>query len=387
MSVAFPPKIKSSQLKSLAQLCGKTRSGTKSAIQERIVDDLKDFKPLAPGTRVLSIDLGIRNLAYSLLEVPRSSDASSESSKKRRGKRQEPVPLTTSLKPILHAWERLALIPKTPKPPAKPKKKSKAKLELATTDDAAPKSKRKAGKKAAETTVAESDKAAAEAAVAAAVSEATEDPSTTPVLIEDFSPARLSLLAVDLIANRLLPLRPDVVILEQQRFRSQGGTGVFEWTLRVNSLESMLYAVFTTMRALGQWPDGRLEGVVARNVLDFMVAQEGMAVVATDAAAAGGEEENSGDNKKVKKDIIGRMLRSRKRVQIAEGADAVEEVAREYLEKWERVGKRGKTGANVKKMDDLADCLLQGLAFLRWQENKRRLLAGGVEALEDQMSG
>lgn len=384
MLVTFPPKITSAQLKSLAQLCGKTRSGTKAVIQERIVDGLKDFKPLAPGTRVLSIDLGIRNLAYSLLEMPGSSDASSKSSKKRRGKGQETVPPTMSLNPILHAWERLALIPKTPKPPSKSKKKSKAKLELDTTDDVVPKTKRKAAKKAAET-IAESDKAAAEAVVAAAVSEATGDSSTTPILIEDFSPARLSLLAVDLIANRLLPLRPDVVILEQQRFRSQGGASVLEWTLRVNSLECMLYAVFTTMRALGQWPGGRLEGVVARNVLDFMVMQEGMG-----GADGGGQvdiwdKEKSGDNKKVKKDIIGRMLRSRDGLRIAEGAGAVEEVAREYLEKWERMGKRGKAGANVKKMDDLADCLLQGLAFIRWQENKRKLLAGGVDALEHQM--
>lgn len=379
MSVAFPPKITSAQLKSLARLCGKTRSGTKAAIQERIVNDLKDFKPLAPGTRVLSIDLGIRNLAYSLLEVPGSDESSQSKGKKKRGKKEEAVP-PTSVQPILHEWERLALIPKTPKPSAKSKTRSRADLEPDTADSQDSKTKRKSKKKAAESTESES-KAAAEAAVAAAVEEASDDPSITPVLVEDFSPARLSLLAVELITERLLPLRPDIVIMEQQRFRSMGGSAVFEWTLRVNSLESMLYAVFATMRALGKWPDGRLEGVVARNVLEFMVVQEG-AGEKTDIW----DKEKAGDNKKLKKDVIGRMLRSRSGVRIAEEAVAVEEVAKEYLEKWERAGKRGKSGMNLKKVDDLADCLLQGIAFIRWQDNKRKLLAGGVDALEDQMA-
>lgn len=375
MPVTFPPKISSAQLKSLARLCGKSRSGTKAAIQERIVNDLQDFKPLAAGTRVLSIDLGIRNLAYSLLEVP-GIDESSESSTTKRGrkKKQEALSPTTPPLSILHAWERLALIPKAPKV-AKSKKKSKAyPVADSTADGPASQSKRKS-KKAAESTV--DEKAAAEAVVAAAVAEATKDPSTTPVLFEDFSPARLSLLAVHLITDRLLPLRPDVVIMEQQRFRSNGGSAVFEWTLRVNSLECMLYAVFATMRSLGKWPDGRLEGVVARNVQEFMIAQEGTGAM---------EEMDTGDNKKLKKDIVGRMLQRRDGVRIAEDAVLAEKIAKEYLEKWERHGKRGKTGLDVKKMDDLADCLLQGLAFIRWQENQKKLLAGGVEALADQMT-
>lgn len=383
MSLVFPPKITSVQLKSLARLCGRTRSGTKAAIQERIVDGLKDFEPLAPGTRVLSIDLGIRNLAYSLLEVPESDVPSGT---RQRGRRKDAA-ASLSRKPTLHAWERLALIPKIPKP-AKSKKKSKkteqVEVELESTTEesgsnTATKPKKKKTRKA--TPHPESDDQAA--TLAAALSEAADDPTTTPVVVEDFSPARLSSLAVDLITDRLLPLRPNIVIMEQQRFRSMGGSAVLEWTLRVNSLESMLYAVFTTMKSLGKWPGGRLEGVVARNVLEFMATQEAPNNGNLDIW----DKEKVGDNKKIKKDIVGRILQSRNSLQIAKGADAVEEIAKEYLEKWERTGKRGKANAatSVKKMDDLADCLLQGLAFIRWQENKRKLLTGGVEALNDQM--
>lgn len=306
--ITFPPKFTAAQLKQIARLCGKSRSGTKPAITDRIIDDLKEFKPLAPGTRILSIDLGIRNLAYSLLEVP--------ASKKKRVKTADSDPLP----PVLHAWERLALIPKegVARKPAKQKKGKKvAADDNATLDEAldlaaevdepatkATKSKSKKGKKTAAAATEEPPLDTQAAALAAL----EDDPTTVPIAIEDFSPTRLSSLAVELILTRLLPLKPDLVILEQQRFRSMGGNAVFEWTLRVNSLESMLYAVFTTLRHLGHWPGGKLEGVVARNVLEFMAVQEGV----------GGMKwvkEVKGDNKRIKKDIVRKMLGADKLLQ------------------------------------------------------------------------
>jgi cruciform cutting endonuclease 1 len=35
------------------------------------------------------------------------------------------------------------------------------------------------------------------------------------------------------------------------------------------------------------------------------------------------------------------------------------------------------------KLDDLADCLLQGMAWIEWEENKRKALEHGVQALLD----
>lgn len=195
--------------------------------------------------------------------------------------------------------------------------------------------------------------------------------------MEDFSPSRLSALAVDLVLNRLLPLRPDIITLERQRFRSVGSSGVLEWTLRVNSLESMLYAVFTTLQALGRWPDGRVEGVVARNVLEFMALQEKIAGV--DVA---GIWEKDADNKKLKKAIVNRMLAAGEGVSVSA---EVAPVAQEYLDVWNGKLKGKKKSESFKKLDDMADCLLQGIAFIRWQDNKKRLIEGGIEALEDQM--
>lgn len=376
MSFAFPPKLTSAQLKNIARLCGKSRSGTKAVIADRIVDDLRTFEPLAPGTRVLSIDLGIRNLAYSLLEVPEFSHGLPAKSSKRVKKKDITPSSVVPIAPRLLAWERLALIPRVDKvaPPKRSTKKSRRKTKADDENEAAqpeeevlPKKSRRKSKLDEVAPGIQADELTADA-----------DPTTTPVLMEDFSPARLSALAVDLILNRLLPLRPDVVTLEQQRFRQMGGSGVYEWTLRVNSLESMLYAVLTLLRETGQWHrGGRIEPIVARNVLEFMVVRD-----RASGFDVGDIWGRGADNKKVKKDIIGRALASSEGL-VVEGAP--EAVALEYLDEWQGKKSFQRKADRMRKLDDLADCLLQGLAFIHWQNNKRMLLDGGVDALQDQM--
>lgn len=376
MNFAFPPKLTSAQLKIIARLCGKSRSGTKAVIADRIVDDLGAFKPLAPGTRVLSIDLGIRNLAYSLLEVPDPSHGLPAKNVK-GPKNKGTVPSSTvPVVPRLLAWERLALIPKTEKlaPPKRSAKKSRKKSREDDENDADQQDEQVLPKKSRRKAKTEDVAQGSQAVDLTAES----GPATTPVLMEDFSPARLSALAVDLILNRLLPLRPDVVTLEQQRFRQMGGSGVYEWTLRVNSLESMLYAVLTLLRETGQWHrGGRIEPVVARNVLEFMVVRDRAA--GFDVGDIWGR---GADNKKVKKDIIGRTLASAEGLAVEEAAQAI---ASEYLDEWQGKKSFQRKADRMKKLDDLADCLLQGLAFIHWQNNKKILLEGGVDAIQDQM--
>lgn len=288
--------------------------------------------------------------------------------------------------PRLLAWERLALIPKANKvvAPIAKTKKSRRKTKEDDEDNTDQKDEEVPTKKSRR-------KTKTDGATTTPGHQADEDPtaeaspSTTPVLVEDFSPARLSAVAVDLVLNRLLPFRPDVVIMEQQRFRQTGGSGVYEWTLRVNSLESMLYAALTLLRKLGRWdsPLGRIEPVVARNVLEFMGVRERLAGhdVGDIWARHRGADDKT-DNKKIKKDIIGRTLASGEGLVVEEPARFV---AAEYLDEWQGKKNFQRKADRMKKLDDLADCLLQGLAFIHWQNNKRVLLERGVDALQDQM--
>jgi cruciform cutting endonuclease 1 len=329
-SPASTSKLSVAQLQSLASKCGISKAGPRAALSQRLSDTLHNHKPLSPKTRVLSIDLGIRNLAFTLLSQPSSK--------------------TKASKPVIHAWQRLELAPAAAKV-------VKAKLK----DDEAVKSDKKAP-------------------------------------AQDFSPTALSAIALGLVKDHLLPLNPTHVVIERQRFRSGGGAAVFEWTVRVNTLESMLYAVFATLKGLGHW-DGVVESVDPKPVGPFLLGEEGDEMPTSAGPKSRSKKskaepvelvpkakKNSKENKKLKIDLLGKWLVDGTDV-IIDGVEPM--VTREaFLRKWlpkEKVTKGDKAGKEkevsaprtvetMKKLDDVADSLLQGVAWLRWQENKQSLL-------------
>lgn len=65
------------------------------------------------------------------------------------------------------------------------------------------------------------------------------DPYSLPVLSET---------AYRLIKRTILSSAPDVILIERQRWRSGGGSAVQQWTVRVNTLEGMLWAVLATLK-------------------------------------------------------------------------------------------------------------------------------------------
>jgi len=75
------------------------------------------------------------------------------------------------------------------------------------------------------------------------------------------------------------------------------------------------------------------------------------------------------------------------------GTSEAESTAQAYLEKWHRLPGRAKSKNVAKsdkvgevgamgKLDDLADSLLQGMAWIQWEENKSEVLKNGIEALD-----
>ncbi|KAF2467004.1 ribonuclease H-like protein [Lindgomyces ingoldianus] len=65
---------------------------------------------------------------------------------------------------------------------------------------------------------------------------------------DPYTPAALSHTAYKLLKNTLLPYNPDLLLIERQRWRSGGGSAVQQWTVRVNTLEGMLWAILTALR-------------------------------------------------------------------------------------------------------------------------------------------
>jgi cruciform cutting endonuclease 1 len=207
--------------------------------------------------------------------------------------------------------------------------------------------------------------------------------TSSPGEKEAFDPATLSTIAYDLVRQRLLPQMPTHILIERQRFRSMGSKHILEWTVRVNMLEAILYGVLGALKAEGVW-EGEVVGVPPGKVGPFWLSEE------PDGEAGEWRKERKGKNAKsknkgIKIDFVRGWLENRKMVSL--GNEEVEAMAKLYMEKWDRTpgGRRLKTKVDeegqVRKLDDLADCLLQGMAWIQWQENKRMALKHGVESL------
>jgi cruciform cutting endonuclease 1 len=307
MAFALPTTLKLAQLKQLAFKCGISTSGTKPVLTSRLRDEITITSRQRPSPlRILSIDMGIRNLAYCILDVPKSSLKS---------------------RPSIRAWQRLSV-----------------------------------------STVPEVLENRTEGSV-----------EVTPVK-EAFNPATLSAAAYILLRKKLLLEEPTHILIERQRFRSMGSRNILEWTVRVNMFESILYAVLCALKGEGVW-NGEVLAISPGKVGPFWVGEE--------TEGVGSKKLRTSKNAKIRNkgakiDLVRDWLEGGEMVEL--GNKSVEDVAKRYKEKWDRApGGRKKSQDDgeekMGKLDDLADSLLQGMAWIQWEENKRNVLKHGVEFL------
>ncbi|KAM0803253.1 mitochondrial resolvase Ydc2 [Usnea florida] len=318
------------QLKTLARAIGVNTSGTKpiltSALRDHLPKRTLDLDK-SQRTRILSIDMGIRNLAYCCLVLPRAGHQN-----------------TTGVdKPVVQNWTRLAISEESTK-------SGQSKDNLLTE---------------ANGNLAELGKAKA----------------SRPK--EAFDPATYSKHAYDLVSTLVDDLKPTHVLIERQRFRSLGGSAVLEWTLRVNMFEAMIYAVLKTFSERGLW-QGVVHSVAPSKVSNFWITD-------SETIRKGRSGSISAKTKTAKINMVAEWLKDGTRFEL-KGAAA--QLGEEYLSK--KTGRvktssvkqksstskaRDAVGNSVQKLDDLADCLLQGMAWIKWDENRRLILTKGAEAL------
>ncbi|KAJ5143941.1 uncharacterized protein N7515_002728 [Penicillium bovifimosum] len=331
---------------------------------------------------ILSIDMGIQNLAFAHLLVPRSESKGIIDA-------QPALELT--------AWHRLAL-------------SEISTLSLPGSDDGIDKP--VIGDRR---TIPE-----AEAEVANDQPAKSRQEKDKP----SFSPDLYAAAAYTLISSLLTAYRPTHVLIERQRFRSGGGSAVQEWTLRVGVLEGMLYAVLHTLRHEGKYADVVVEGVEPKRVVRYWL--EGEENGDMDKKEKG-ERLTARDVKKAKIDLVGRWISAA--ILGADGSQGLESgvegskivladrarcpvvhgVADAYLRKWQgRMVKKvkgrakstrartlsssstGSSGSAINdevvpdlgKLDDLADCLLQSVTWVEWQVMRDRIARDGAAALD-----
>ena len=304
---------KASQLRAIAVATGINSGGTKPILISRLFDALQQDKLDPPNKiydgnlkqhRIISIDMGIRNLAYCRLALPSHWPG--------------PCNSLSSL-PVIEAWDRIAVA-------------QKADLNTSTFNE-----------------------------------------TSNVAVKETFDPLTYSDHAYSFVNNLLFSSSypaPTQILIERQRFRSMGGSAVQEWTLRVNMFEAMLYAVLKTLYSEGKW-HGNVHPVAPGKVSKFWLGDGEVT------------KEKRGNGKREKIDLVNRWLNDEDRkFELSEGAL---ETAGSWQRK--RSGRKGKgkeeLGAKMGKLDDLADCLLQGLAWINWQQNKRTLVRDGLAGLEN----
>ena len=322
---------KLSQLQAVATATGVNTGGTKKVLSSRLLSALQEEKfalPIYPPSgkdvvnpqQIISIDMGIRNLAYCRITLPSSSSKG--------------IAL-----PTISAWERVVVAPKVGTP-------SDASLE--------------------------------------SVKE-----------VEVFDPATYSQYAYDLI-TRLLTCPssqpPDHILIERQRFRSMGGSAVQEWTLRVNMFEAMLYAVLRTLNHQGIWK-GRVWPITPNKVGRFWLdGVDGARMTKKHILMkSDGEDIEGGIMKKGTKAngkgekiaLVNQWLHGGGKFELREGAKKTAEAWLSKKNRREKTKTMNGAVGTLGKLDDLADCLLQGLAWVKWEVNRKAILEKGLEALDE----
>ncbi|EFQ98712.1 hypothetical protein MGYG_01730 [Nannizzia gypsea CBS 118893] len=315
---------------------------------------------------ILSIDMGIRNLAYAHILVSSrfETDTSLEGT-------TQPIsqPLSTA-KISLNAWDRLAI-------------SSFPSHEIQRDPSAMPISKLGGlGKVVSQSS--------------SYLQEGEEQTERDPK--EHFAPYLYASHAYTLITSLLEAYKPTHILIERQRFRSGGSSAVLEWTIRVGVFEGMLYAVLHTLRQQGKGGLARpfVQGVDPQRVVRYWTNDEKKEDIAADSK----KRVSSKEGKKAKIDLVGRCLSRSVGVDLdiaskaeiplelglIDGSQA-RDIVQAYLNKWNGGSRTSKKGAvrvsteqnnerieNIGKLDDLADSLLQGITWLEWQKMTEKLL-------------
>lgn len=252
-----------------------------------------------------------------------------------------------------------------------------------------------------------------------------------------FSPSVLSKTAYRLIVQEVLRVDPDVILIEKQRWRSGGGSAVQQWTVRVNTLEAMLWAILETLKQSRQSSDNQdmaagerayqVHAVDPKRVGQYWLGQHARALqerdedaLALDVVALSRQSEEFEDaegpeagTKVVKKPSRSKAEKSAKIailrswlanntmsttpsspsttpcITFSIGPSAAS--TRDALLPQGKTRRRRKTAktagsdaqltdgvpatAEMTKLDDITDCFLQAAAWVAWESNRLQLMA------------
>ena len=159
--------------------------------------------------------------------------------------------------------------------------------------------------------------------------------------------------------------------------------------------EAMIYAVLNSFKEMERWK-GEVQGVASGRVSKFWL--DGLEADGEDGVGEVGRREGTGKrrvskgerSKVAKIGVVEGWLGMKDGERGFELEGGAEEMGGRFLRKRIKVGEKvvgregeGKGEVEIGKLDDLADCLLQGMAWVQWERNRRLVLEKGVQAFDE----
>ncbi|EPS44906.1 hypothetical protein H072_1101 [Dactylellina haptotyla CBS 200.50] len=302
--------LRNIELKEILQRCGWPTSGTKYEMVEKVKSQLllprlatlrysgpgilRETKRASGEHRILSLDMGIKNLALCLLKVS-SGDLESD----------------IMVHPKILAWQKFSLTDIAHDISLNRKSKDILYPEVIQLSDV------------------------------------------------DFAAASLAPLAT-FFARQLVTIhKPTMIAIEKQRYRTMGSAAVQEWTIKVNKLEAMLHAALRVMQEEGFWKYGSTCSVCPQRMTNFWLNQNRLL-----------PKSRAGKiTKSLKIQLVRGWLKDGQAVTFNGNDEGISKIVSDFTE----TTKRNKSNTSD-KLDDLADCLLQGLGLIEWERNRLRLV-------------
>lgn len=374
--LAWLTQLQSWHLKRLASLTGVASAGSKRETLSILNHSLVQPRLPHPDARILSVDMGVKNLAFCLLEVRQKQwDNPLDIARSQTSGDQHPLVLTE--------WKRLDI--------------SRQLLRLAVN---------RTGRGI--TGIDDESSSAQDNAEPKAIELSSSEKANM------YAPSNLCKVAYTL-ASEFIKYKPDVILIERQRFRSGGAPAILEWTVRVNMLESMLWASLETLRhehdgtPIAKFPS--VTETSPRRIGSFWLTKDREGPIVPidilsqlpttkrkeDVSAASSAKRSL--EKKDKISLARRWLGSKggqlsfdlslaplvsmflgpstsENSKPRRKKTAAKPIEAEQTVVAQDISLNDKTGAMARsdKLDDLADCLVQGVTFALWEENRRRVL-------------
>lgn len=255
---------------------------------------------------------------------------------------------------------------------------------------------------------------------------ALDEPKSSDEKEDPFSLEVLSKTAYWFLKTHVLAAFPDIILIERQRWRSSNSAAIQQWTVRVNTLEAMIWAILDALKAehssavqrLGGHDKARnyqVFGVDPKRVGQYWLGQHAKALQQEDGSTEtdvvdqlAAEEEEASKSKKISRSKAEKkakiaLLRSWLCMEppstgpstptsdpmisfiIGPGASKAREALCLPKITRKKASKSSKTPTQhpdeeqdvnetqIKKLDDVTDCFLQAAAWVAWDSNRTQL--------------